>query len=122
LIYFPLDEIKANYKSHDRHFNRYTKVIRYLLHDIKESSNKYYAQTASAGFWYKAVVFTKVGTILFDTGSSRWILKANAKWLVDKERLTEVSINDLIENWNQHSMHDSRTVEKLMAIHWGWKK
>lgn len=74
---------------------------------------------AVTGFklYYKAYLITPKGTLKLDTSDSQWVLTRHARKLIEQNKLTKISLIELITNYEQNDLFEKRIYEKRL-IEW----
>ena len=87
----------------------------FLFQAIKSGSAKdlqVFAQTdvdhafAGSSIWYKAFFFTPHGILYVDTGHESIIAKKLARAIIRTQKLSEISLGQLLHNWHEHDFWD----------------
>lgn len=76
------------------------------------NSDCVYAQTKYGDFWYKVLMKTKSGWLLFDSCSCRWIRAKEISSVTSQDGVEKVSFDQVMNNWKNVDFFDSRKLEQ----------
>ena len=77
-----------------------------------------YAQTRGGDFWYKVYIFAPRCVLRMDTGGESAQTRRRAWATIEHARLTRVTLDALMHNWQHYGIWPRRTIGLLLYDAW----